>query len=266
MKSLVAASASGVCFALAILSATSGSRPLRPPARRRRSPSRRSRPSSAASARSATTRRSWRATCRSRSSTSPTADRTPVIAERMITKLRAGMMPPPGTEGTSGRRHADRCSRARSSRCWTSMRRPSPEPGARTFQRLNRAEYERSIKDLLGLDVDAGKLAAARHEERQLRQHRRRADAVGDARSTRTSTRRARSASSRSATRTRRVRTSVLQGPAPRIAVGARRRRARRHARRRVRHPQLSGRRRVHRRGVAARDSDGPALRLVVAL
>ena len=31
-----------------------------------------------------------------------------------------------------------------------------PNPGGRTFQRLNRAEYERSIKDLLGLEVNAG--------------------------------------------------------------------------------------------------------------
>ena len=30
-----------------------------------------------------------------------------------------------------------------------------PQPGARTFQRLNRAEYERSIKDLLTLDIHA---------------------------------------------------------------------------------------------------------------
>src|SRR5438067_8850176 len=31
-----------------------------------------------------------------------------------------------------------------------------PNPGARTFQRLNRPEYPRSIHELLGLDVDAG--------------------------------------------------------------------------------------------------------------
>jgi hypothetical protein len=32
----------------------------------------------------------------------------------------------------------------------------SPDPGQRTFQRLNRAEYEASIADLLGLEIDAG--------------------------------------------------------------------------------------------------------------
>jgi hypothetical protein len=31
----------------------------------------------------------------------------------------------------------------------------NPNPGTRTFQRLNRAEYERSVKDLLGVDIKA---------------------------------------------------------------------------------------------------------------
>ena len=30
----------------------------------------------------------------------------------------------------------------------------NPDPGRRTFQRLNRAEYQRSVKDLLAIDVD----------------------------------------------------------------------------------------------------------------
>src|SRR5688572_10117036 len=30
-----------------------------------------------------------------------------------------------------------------------------PNPGSRTFQRLNRAEYERVIRDLLDLEIDA---------------------------------------------------------------------------------------------------------------
>ena len=32
----------------------------------------------------------------------------------------------------------------------------APNPGGRTFQRLNRAEYARAVEDLLALDVDAG--------------------------------------------------------------------------------------------------------------
>ena len=31
-----------------------------------------------------------------------------------------------------------------------------PNPGTRTFQRLNRSEYERVIRDLLGIEVNAG--------------------------------------------------------------------------------------------------------------
>jgi hypothetical protein len=77
------------------------------------------------------------------------------IGEKMIVKLRAGMMPPPG-----GRRPPadsllqlvetlesviDRAAAA------------EPNPGARRFQRLNRAEYQRVVRDLLGLEIDASR-------------------------------------------------------------------------------------------------------------
>src|SRR3954468_17822138 len=75
--------------------------------------------------------------------------------EKMITKLRAGMMPPPGEDRPGGdtltvlfetlEQLLDKAAAA------------NPNPGGRTFQRLNRAEYERSIHDLLTLDVDASK-------------------------------------------------------------------------------------------------------------
>jgi hypothetical protein len=80
---------------------------------------------------------------------------TPEKAEKMIAKLRAGMMPPPGRKRPGGdtlvalaetlERLVDRAAAVKS------------QPGSRTFQRLNRAEYERSVRDLLTLDVDAGK-------------------------------------------------------------------------------------------------------------
>jgi hypothetical protein len=76
-------------------------------------------------------------------------------AEKMIAKLRAGMMPPPGRKRPGGdtltalaetlEHLVDRAAALK------------PEPGTRSFQRLNRAEYERSIHDLLGLEIDAGK-------------------------------------------------------------------------------------------------------------
>ena len=76
-------------------------------------------------------------------------------AERMIRKLRAGMMPPPGRrrpgedtlDALAESLEADVDEAARS----------AMNVGVRRFQRLSRAEYERVIHDLLGLEVDASK-------------------------------------------------------------------------------------------------------------
>lgn len=83
------------------------------------------------------------------------AAKSPELAEKMILKLRAGMMPPPGEARPKGdtldvlvatlESLLDKAAAA------------NPNPGARAFQRLNRAEYERSVKELLGMDVDASK-------------------------------------------------------------------------------------------------------------
>jgi len=78
------------------------------------------------------------------------------LIERMIRKVRAGQMPPAGAErpetaeigafveALEGRADA--------------LAAGSPDPGWRPFQRLNRAEYARVIKDLLAVDVDAAAL------------------------------------------------------------------------------------------------------------
>ncbi len=76
-------------------------------------------------------------------------------AEKMIVKLRAGMMPPPDLP----RPPADTLL-ALATTLETVVDRASaedPNPGARRFQRLNRAEYERVVEDLLALDVDASR-------------------------------------------------------------------------------------------------------------
>jgi mono/diheme cytochrome c family protein len=75
-------------------------------------------------------------------------------AEKMIRKLRAGMMPPPGMP----RPGADTLSllAGELETRIDAVAAANPNPGGRTFQRLNRAEYERSIRDLLVLDVNAG--------------------------------------------------------------------------------------------------------------
>ena len=74
-------------------------------------------------------------------------------AEKIIRRLRAQIMPPPGSRRPAGdtllalvetlERNVDKAS-------------PRPNPGARTFQRLNRPEYERTVRDLLGVEINAG--------------------------------------------------------------------------------------------------------------
>jgi hypothetical protein len=84
----------------------------------------------------------------------------PVEWEKVVTKLRAGMMPPAGArrpdEATyDGFRmfvqtELDKAAAAR------------PDPGrTEIFHRLNRGEYQNAIRDLLALDIDADKLLPA---------------------------------------------------------------------------------------------------------
>jgi mono/diheme cytochrome c family protein len=76
--------------------------------------------------------------------------------EKMIRKLRAGMMPPPGA-----RRPEPAALRALAESLETRIDRAAavkPAPGWRPFQRLNRGEYARAVKDLLALDVDTESL------------------------------------------------------------------------------------------------------------
>lgn len=76
-------------------------------------------------------------------------------AEKMIRKLRAGMMPPPGMPEPGPdtllalveelETRIDRAAAA------------NPNPGVRRFQRLTRAEYEQSVLELLDLEIDASR-------------------------------------------------------------------------------------------------------------
>lgn len=76
-------------------------------------------------------------------------------AERMIRKLRAGMMPPPGMPRPGGdtlvalvetlEGNVDKAAKL------------NPQLGERRFQRLSRTEYERVVRDLLDLDIDGAK-------------------------------------------------------------------------------------------------------------
>ncbi len=73
-------------------------------------------------------------------------------AERMIRKLRAGMMPPPGTERPDEATLQGLATQLEATIDSASALRPNP--GTRTFQRLNQAEYAASIRELLALDID----------------------------------------------------------------------------------------------------------------
>jgi len=74
------------------------------------------------------------------------------LTEKIIRKLRAGMMPPAGARRpeaaviqamvTSFESRMDKLAAL------------NPNPGSRPFQRLNRAEYTNAVRDLLNLDVD----------------------------------------------------------------------------------------------------------------
>ena len=82
------------------------------------------------------------------------ADRNADVAEKMVRKLRAGMMPPPASPRPSADTLLALVERLES--VLDAAAREKPDPGVRTFQRLNRAEYESAIRDLLGIEVDAG--------------------------------------------------------------------------------------------------------------
>jgi cytochrome c5 len=74
------------------------------------------------------------------------------ITEKMIHKLRAGMMPPMGARRPPEAALASFVTALETR--MDAMAAADPDPGWRPFQRLNRAEYTREIKYLLGLDVD----------------------------------------------------------------------------------------------------------------
>jgi mono/diheme cytochrome c family protein len=77
------------------------------------------------------------------------------VAEKMIRKLRTGMMPP--REAT--RKPDAETRQALITALETTIdaaATASINPGRRVFQRLNRAEYAAAIRALLGLDIDAG--------------------------------------------------------------------------------------------------------------
>jgi len=74
------------------------------------------------------------------------------LTEKMIHKLRAGMMPPAGARRPAAEQITQLVSALETR--MDALAVSDPNPGWRPFQRLNRAEYAREIRALLDLDVD----------------------------------------------------------------------------------------------------------------
>jgi Protein of unknown function (DUF1592)/Protein of unknown function (DUF1588)/Protein of unknown function (DUF1585)/Protein of unknown function (DUF1587)/Protein of unknown function (DUF1595) len=79
--------------------------------------------------------------------------------EKLVRKMRTGMMPPPG-KARPTRAQAQGLARFVETRLddrWSRQ----PNPGAKTLHRLNRSEFANAIRDLLRLDVDVSTLLPA---------------------------------------------------------------------------------------------------------
>jgi hypothetical protein len=79
------------------------------------------------------------------------ADRA-ATAEKMVRKLRTGMMPP--SYATEWPDPATRAALATGLEASLDAAAAQPNPGHRPFQRLNRAEYAAAIRSMFGIDVD----------------------------------------------------------------------------------------------------------------
>ena len=164
------------------------------------------------------------------------------LTEKMIHKLRAGMMPPSGarrparrTARAVGRRARIAHGRARGRRSESGLA-PVPAPEPRRVRARDPAPARPRRR--------RHRVPARRHDQRRLRQRRRRADVLADADGRLPARRQPhRDAGDR---RSRQLGDpGDLQAAEDRVADGARRRRAARHARRHLGRPHLPGRRRL---------------------
>jgi mono/diheme cytochrome c family protein len=80
----------------------------------------------------------------------------PDVWEKVIRKVRAGMMPPPGMPQPDAASRGALVGWLETSLDQAARR--SPDPGRPLVHRLNRAEYANAVRDLLALEVDAAAL------------------------------------------------------------------------------------------------------------
>jgi cytochrome c553 len=76
------------------------------------------------------------------------------LGEKMVRKLQAGLMPPPGSRRPDPAAYAAFVASLESKLDAAAAARPNP--GVRTFPRLNRPEYAAAIENLLAIQIDAG--------------------------------------------------------------------------------------------------------------
>ena len=76
------------------------------------------------------------------------------VAERVIRKMQASMMPPPGMPRPDPAVYQGFIKALETG--VDAYAKANPNPGGRTFPRLNRPEYSRAVKELLDLEVNAG--------------------------------------------------------------------------------------------------------------
>ncbi|HEY6509479.1 MAG TPA: DUF1587 domain-containing protein, partial [Vicinamibacterales bacterium] len=84
---------------------------------------------------------------------------TAEVGEKIARRLGTGMMPPPGMPRPDEPTLRAVVSRLESALDDAARRRP--QAGRAMLRRLNRAEYANAVRDLLGLDIDAGALVPA---------------------------------------------------------------------------------------------------------
>src|SRR5262249_4294262 len=87
-------------------------------------------------------------------------DTQPEIWEKVVRKLRTGVMPPPNMMQPPKTDRVAMVTWLETSLDTASAAKPNPGR-TETLRRLNRTEYQNAIRDLLALDVEAGSLLPA---------------------------------------------------------------------------------------------------------
>src|SRR5579859_7254798 len=80
------------------------------------------------------------------------------LAEKVIRKLRAGLMPPAGLPRPEAAKVKEFVARLETS---IDLAAASPNPGKPSLHRLNRFEYANSVRDLLGIQIDPAQFLPA---------------------------------------------------------------------------------------------------------